>query len=112
MHVWRHLLPDTRMSHLTDPNVAASLVTESHPFAFYKTEGEWVDIVRPAHIVETVEDVIYALAHLDAARPTIACGFCGERYTHEAKTPDRGIAWFRSHACEGEGVDIEQWLAA
>jgi hypothetical protein len=97
---------------LTDHNLPVEYVVESHPFARYRSEGEWADGVRPAHIVETIEDVAWAIANLDRERPQLACGFCGDRYLHQSATPDKALNWFRTHACEAEGVPIDQWAAA
>lgn len=94
---------------MTDPYLDPSWVVESHPFARYRSDGDWGDGVRPAHIVENAEDVLWALGHAETKRPALACGFCGDRYQHEAKTPDTALHWFRTHECAAEG---EEWPAA
>lgn len=84
---------------------------EPHPFARYRSEGDWADGVRPAHIVETLEDVRWALGHGEKERPTLACGFCASRYRHEGGAPDKALAWFRTHECAAEGETIDQCAA-
>jgi len=81
---------------------------ESHPFARYRSEGDWADGVRPLHICETPDDVRRACKQGD--RPQLACAYCAARYRVEAKTPDKALAWFSTHPCD-EGVPIDQWLA-
>ncbi len=93
---------------------AISLSTESQnhadPLANYRSEGDWKAGVRPANVIETVEDVAWAIEHSTAKQTRLVCRFCGD--DRAVRNAPEGIAWFRSHACEGEGVDITEWLAA
>jgi hypothetical protein len=94
------------------PDVQWSTESQIHadPVASYRSDGEWKQGVRPANVIETIEDVDWALRHSDAKQTRLVCRFCGD--DRAVRTTDEGQRWFRTHACEGEGVDIEQWLAA
>jgi hypothetical protein len=96
---------------LTDVTSAVELDIFPDPVSRYRNEdGDWAAGVRPPNVVETVNDVEWAVAHRDGSQIRLVCCFCGE--DHAARTVDEGQRWFRTHPCQGEGVPIEQWLAA
>jgi hypothetical protein len=63
---------------------------------------------RPPERIENVDEI--EARFRENLRPLLVCSYCGSRLQTQDSTVAR--SWFKSHACEGEGVDIEEWLAA
>jgi hypothetical protein len=88
------------------------------PLRKYKREGEWKGGVRPPSIIERDADIdwLFDKGRTLPAQKLIVCGFCGQsKVVRTAKgarqwlfeKPERG-----GHLCAGEGVPIDDWLAA
>lgn len=97
---------------------------EPHPFARYRSDGDWADGVRPAFIINQVEDIRVFLFGVPGRipaqtsdRPQIACGYCGKRkQLHSATALEVAERWFKEkpehggHLCGGEGIPDHLWL--
>jgi hypothetical protein len=83
------------------------------PVAQYQSEGDWAGGVRPANVIESTKDIdwLFEPNNRDqTGRVRLVCRYCGS--DRAVRSQSEGLNWFTRHACEGEGVDIETWLAA
>lgn len=60
---------------------------------------------RPKHVVENADEIIAQFR--EHKRPEIRCAYCDESI--QTRNPADALAWFRTHACSGEGVDPVEW---
>ena len=87
---------------MTDLRAQPYLVISSPSFGRYRSgeDGDWTGGIRPPHIVETAEDVIWMVDNADADTPQIVCGFCATTYRVTGSAV-AALRWFNTHACKG-----------
>ncbi len=69
-------------------------------------DSEWIDGVRPAHVIETLRDIDCLFADAKAKRPELVCRYCGSR--RQARSVHEGAAWFNGHECESAAAEFSR----
>jgi hypothetical protein len=99
---------------LPDGTHAVEFLLESDfyadPVAQYRKDGDWKAGVRPPNVIERLDDIEWILKNGDSPRPRVVCRYCG--VDRAIRTLAEGERWFVTHPCDGEGIDIKEWLAA